>query len=478
MKLRPSLSSPIFSRRPRWVWMVTVVAVLAVGLWQASAWKGRQNAPARGGSFTEALIGQPQVLNPLVSLDATDRAVLRLIFPGLTYTDARGNTEAVLAESWEVSSEGKTYTFVLKPDLKWHDGETLTTSDIAETIQRVTDPQQKSPYLKDWEAVTVEVVDARQIKFHLPQANASFIAATYLPIVPLHLSPAELQQKMVGSGPYKFVRSLTSGGEIQQVELTSNSAWPGGEPYITNFIFRYYPSEERALTAYRTGDVSAVLTATPQELAGSRHEITTQRVRAIFANTAREVLADENARRALLAGESGPSLPPLTLITHEQLAQNQELRRLSQAWQQQGREVAILPLNTMDLLGRLDAHDYDLVLAEIDLRADFDLYSLWHSTERAEGLNLSQLNDATIDGWLEEARTKMEPTERQALANQILERATQLGAYRRLEQVRAWWYVAPNVRGIELPGELVSPDDRLHGAAKWFVRTRASAEKK
>lgn len=459
------------NRRERLIALLLLVALIGIGSWRFSTWRSQQSKPAHGGSFIEGLVGQPQLLNPLVSLDANDRTVLSLLYPGLTRTSATGLTEPVLAESWSTQEEGKAWRFTLKDGLRWHDGEPLTTSDVAETVQRVVDPQQRSPYQDEWSAVTVEVLDARNLIFHLPQANASFLTATSLPIIPLHISTAELQQKLIGSGPYQYKRSTVKDNQVQTIDLVSNPNWPDGEPYIANFQFKYFDTIETATRGYQAGDITGLLLENESSLIGNHRSFKIQRMRALFANTSRPVVSDASVRQTLLSGKKA-SDQTVTLILPEGLKDYAPLVTLTKAWTEAGQSVTVTPLDSKTLLDRIDAHDYDLLLAEVDLRADFDLYPLWHSTQRDGGLNLSQLDDKQIDGWLEQARAAADPAARKQLADQISARATEIGAWAPLEQLQRHWYVQSFIQGLDLPDQLVTTEDRLTTVSRWYAKTK------
>ncbi|MDP3450997.1 MAG: ABC transporter substrate-binding protein, partial [Anaerolineaceae bacterium] len=88
--------------------------------------------PVAGGVYTEALIGSLSRLNPLLDTShQVDRDVDRLIFSGLVKFDSRGMPEPDLAESVRPSQDGVIYNITLRDNLTWHDGEPLTTADIA-----------------------------------------------------------------------------------------------------------------------------------------------------------------------------------------------------------------------------------------------------------------------------------------------------------------------------------------------------------
>jgi len=115
--------------------------------------------PARGGEYTEALIGSPQFVNPLyANRSDVDRDLTRLVFSGLVAF----NGEAIvpdLAESYDISDDGKTYTFILKEDAEFHDGIKVTSEDIAFTLKSVQNELLKSPKRPNWIGVEIEIIN-------------------------------------------------------------------------------------------------------------------------------------------------------------------------------------------------------------------------------------------------------------------------------------------------------------------------------
>ena len=103
-------------------------------------------APAKGGSYTEALIGGLQRLNPLLDYyNQPDRDVDRLIFSGLLRFDSRGVPQPDLAEKWGVSTDGLVYNFDIQPKAVWHDGTPVTSADVVFTVEKMRDPASVLP---------------------------------------------------------------------------------------------------------------------------------------------------------------------------------------------------------------------------------------------------------------------------------------------------------------------------------------------
>ncbi len=92
----------------------------------------------QGGSLTFATISEPLTFNLAISTDASSSDVLGYLFEGLTQTSWLTNeVEPALAESWESSEEGLTWTFHLRQDVRWHDGEPFTAHDVDFTFSRI-----------------------------------------------------------------------------------------------------------------------------------------------------------------------------------------------------------------------------------------------------------------------------------------------------------------------------------------------------
>ena len=109
--------------------MVATLLILAILTGMAGA---NRAAPSEspGGTYVEAMVGAPRFINPLLATSDTDTDLSHLVFSGLTRVDTSGNLVPDLASDYSVSPDSKVYTFTLKPDLRWQDGEPLTADDV------------------------------------------------------------------------------------------------------------------------------------------------------------------------------------------------------------------------------------------------------------------------------------------------------------------------------------------------------------
>lgn len=229
--------------------------------------------PAYGGTLREGVIGLPRSINPVLALSDADRDISALVYSGLTKYD-KGNIVSDLAQSYKISDDGLTYTFKLKPHLTFHDGSSLTTEDIAFTIQKIQDPAIKSPRRIDWTDVTVKVVSPTEIQFVLKQPYSPFLTNTTIGIIPKHIWGSvgddqfifsQFNIEPVGSGPYRLY-SITrdSGGVPTQYKLVSSSEYYGKSPYIPTIVFNFFPEENAALSALDQGAIDSISGLSPE----------------------------------------------------------------------------------------------------------------------------------------------------------------------------------------------------------------------
>lgn len=229
--------------------------------------------PALGSSYTEAVPGTWQRVNPFFSANnPVDQDLVALVFNGLVRTGEGGMMEPDLAEGLPtISTDGRTYTFTLREGLRWHDGEPVTAEDVVFTIERVraVDFAGDTELALAWNDIdAVELVDERRVSITLPQRSSPFLARTAtLPILPMHLldglSSDEMLQAAfnsspVGTGPYRLV-SLTG----ERAELRAHDAYHLGQPNIDRLTLRFYSNFSSAVRALETGAVDGLFAADP-----------------------------------------------------------------------------------------------------------------------------------------------------------------------------------------------------------------------
>ena len=265
-------------KKLRWQLIIICITGLVVGILLLSEQPGARNPggllspnnPPQGGSYTEALIGSLQRLNPLLDYyNSADRDIDRLVYSRLVTFDDSGLPQGDLAESWGVSQDGTVYNIALRPDVKWHDGEPLTAADVVFTVDMMRNGADVIPadLVSFWSEVEVEALSDTAVQFRLPEPFAPFVDYLSFGILPQHIfgqfsfaemidSPANLAP--IGSGPYRFDRLIVENGQIMGVALQVNEGYYLDRPNIAEFIFRYYADSASALQAYQDDVVQGV----------------------------------------------------------------------------------------------------------------------------------------------------------------------------------------------------------------------------
>lgn len=263
-------------------------------------------SPARGGEYAEGLVGQPTYVNPILAGNEADRDLVRLTFANLP----------TLADKIEAEKNGKVYHVRLKENLFWSDGEKLTSDDVVFTLQELQDPQTGSPYLVNWQGVSVSRVSELEVQFDLATPNAFFRQyLNDLYAIPKHLfadtPPAnwklsDYNLRPVGSGPYVFDSyEKRADGFISAYRLVSNDKYAGNKPYIENFSFIFFTKPEDLIKGFNSGQVDAVAGLEPQSLSDIRRtydlaEYSLPVYYAVFWNQNQNpALADDAVRNAL-----------------------------------------------------------------------------------------------------------------------------------------------------------------------------------
>ena len=272
--------------------------------------------PAVGGSYTEGLTGEPRTINPLYSSRDDDRDIERLVFSSLLRYDEKGHIQNDLAEHYEISPDGKTYSIALRKNALWHDGKQVSTDDIAFTIKTIQNPQYKSPLWINWQGVVVEKIDEHTIRFVLRNAYAPFIENLTVGILPKHLweniKPEQailhdLNVKPIGSGPYRFSSfQKDNNGIILSYTLTQNPHYYREGPYIKTIKLLFFKNGEEVFNAWQRGLIDGFGPVLAnhffdiQKKRGTVYPLYMPRVFGVFFNqTHASALADKNVRKAI-----------------------------------------------------------------------------------------------------------------------------------------------------------------------------------
>ena len=153
MKNLAFLTNQFLKRNAKFSFIAACLAISACGdssqnLSQQALNNLNKSYPSQsGGTLLDATIGEPSGLIYMVAGESAAGAISSNIFNKLLKYDKNLDLEGELVEGWQVSSDQKTITFKLKPNLKWSDGKPLTSADVLWTWQAVTDEKTRSPML-------------------------------------------------------------------------------------------------------------------------------------------------------------------------------------------------------------------------------------------------------------------------------------------------------------------------------------------
>jgi len=320
LPLIPRLEKIFFSFRPteKLIFGILAIILLASSLTLFSNTNRLFSAeiPKNGGEITEGIIGFPRFINPLFAISDADRDLTTIVYSGLLSYDPEKGLVPNLAESYQISDDSLSYTFKLRPDIFFHDGEPITTDDIEFTILKAQDINLKSPKRPNWEGVQIEKLNQTEIKLTLSQPYAPFLENATLGILPKHLwknidsdqfTFTSLNIEPIGSGPFLITNIKRASSGLPEIyEFAPFKKYALGKPYLSKLTLRFYTSPEKALEALKKHEIENLGTITSTdaldlEKQGFRIEKTSlPRVFGIFFNQNQaEVFSYPEVRQAL-----------------------------------------------------------------------------------------------------------------------------------------------------------------------------------
>jgi peptide/nickel transport system substrate-binding protein len=235
-----------------------------------SAGKGApvSDVPAYGDAIVEGSIGDVSGFLTAVTTDASSHEAAGYVFNGLVRYDKNLKLEGDLAESWEVSPDGKRITFHLRKGVKWHDGAPFTSDDVMFTYRRMIDPRTPTAYGEDFKQVRrAAAPDPHTFVVEYARPFAPALASWGMHVLPKHLlekypdiSKSPLNKKPVGTGPYRFVEWKTG----EKVVFDVSPDYFEGKPYIARVISRVIPDQATMFLELKSGGVD-IMTLTPPQ---------------------------------------------------------------------------------------------------------------------------------------------------------------------------------------------------------------------
>lgn len=340
-----------------------------------------------------------------------------LLSVGLTKIGPNGEAKPALATFWEVKEEEKVYLFHLRDNIFWHDGRKFTASDVNYNFKEVK----------------IEPIDSLTLKITL--------AEPFSPL-PVLLSRPLFKKGLVGLGPYKIASLKLNADKVEEIELVPVIKEAG-----VVLDFRFYPTEQNLLTAFKLGEINAIdelLTVEQFSLWKSlkvEEKVLADRYLIIFLNNSDKYLKERTVRQALAFAlppfseiqALGPISPNSWAYNKNVKVYNQDLpaakkllekanlgdgfeinlftfpnflnlaQDIANSWQQIGIKTNIQVVSVVP-------GDFQALLTAQEVPADPDQYLLWHSTQT--GTNLAHYANPKIDKLLEDGRRTIDQVKR------------------------------------------------------------------
>jgi len=273
--LNKQFSSFIFSKK-----LLTGLVVFLLGVSASAAFAQAPTPDRHGGQVVFATSSDPKSFNPITAQETSSTAIIGYVFEGLTRTN--GVTLAVepsLAKEWTVSPDGLVWTFALRQDVRWSDGQPFSADDVLFTFKDLiynpdVPSSERDIFTIDGKEILVEKVDAFTVRFTLPTKFAPFLRSLSTSILPQHKLAAAVKEgrfnftwgidtpveDIVGTGPFRLTQYLPG----QQVVLRANPYYwrttTEGEalPFIQEIVFLIVPSQDVALLKFLDGEVDSI----------------------------------------------------------------------------------------------------------------------------------------------------------------------------------------------------------------------------
>jgi peptide/nickel transport system substrate-binding protein len=252
-------------RRRSWgqILVAAVLATAATGFATAAAQDATTTTAGADDERVVMTVGIPQSLdsaNVTVGVTVAAYEVWNLQFATLTDKAADDfSTIPALAESWDESNDGQTYTYHLRDGLLWSDGEPLTADDVVYTIDRANEEGWFN-HTATTQNLTAEAIDDQTVEI------TSSVPDPKLPTMDIYIVPKHIYEEIsaddlgsyealdgVGSGPFH----LTDYTRGQSWTMEANPNWWGGETYIDEVVFRPFANPDAMVTALQRGEIDA-----------------------------------------------------------------------------------------------------------------------------------------------------------------------------------------------------------------------------
>ncbi len=338
--------------------------------------------------------------------------IINFLKAGLVTLDSKHEPQPGLAERWDISADGKIYTFYLRPDLKWNDGTPVKATDIKISIPNIS----------------IETVDPNIIRFRIPTKFSPFLSLLNIPLL-------NTKGKIIGSHDIRLKQKTS--GVISQITITNNEKI---------LIFNVFQTPKQAITSYKLGQIDLVLALPSEYEADIKNfgkidkQIDLNRVAMLIFSQQDPNLKDKSVRQGIAYALKDKTLgqtEAITTISPVSWAFNPLVKTYPYN-PQRTKELIKSPVTlelatTPELLSVAEniraqlnsdqitistkvitstPEQFQLLLTPYNIPSDPDQYRDWHSTQVT---NIGRGSDEKIDKLLEDGRVTLDQKERKRI---------------------------------------------------------------
>ncbi|MFD1019839.1 ABC transporter substrate-binding protein [Thalassobacillus hwangdonensis] len=264
------MRNPILNK----AFQVMVILVMLVGSLIAGSNKGTVHAD-EDATLRVGWTQEIDSLSPFVAYTIAATEIFSLVYDPLVAFDNDVEPVARLAEKWEVSDDNKTWTFTLRDDVTWHDGEPFTSEDVKFTYETMKESGLGlyAGNMSGMESIETPDEHTVVIKTEEPKANMLQITA---PILPEHIwsevSAEELEtwpnENPVGTGAFKFDEQ----NEGEYIKLVKNEDYFLTPAKINELVFVLYSNNDTMVQSLKVGEIGAAININPNQVAQLQQE--------------------------------------------------------------------------------------------------------------------------------------------------------------------------------------------------------------
>ncbi len=256
-----------------------------------------------GNSVTVGIAQDLSNLDPQLAATAGVREVLFNIFEGLVKASPDGSVTPAVASDYEISEDGKTYTFTLREGVTFHSGETVTVEDVVYSLERCAGSENDgTPLVSAFSNVSkIDAPDQSHVVVTLAEPSTEFINALTAPIIPQGSGPT-IATDLVGTGPFRFVSYAPQDNLVME---KYGGYWDAARAAkLDQVTFKIIPDVNSLVIGLKGGSLDMVVHLPNTLLAEVEdsftvHQNTMNIVQALYLNNAVEPFDNELVRQAM-----------------------------------------------------------------------------------------------------------------------------------------------------------------------------------